>query len=304
MALQQEIWIKDIQENLYANNTFLGSVGLDHSGFVNFKTVHVPQAGSRPAVVAGRSSFPATIAGRTDAEVTYSLTEYTTDPLLLPNIDTLQLSYDKRTSLLSNSISTLSDTIANKTLYAWAPLLANSVRTSGTAVATALAPSATGTRNGFALADLRSAIRILDKSNFNPNEERFLIVPADMYWQLMADSGISQYLQFGAETQISGKLPMLLGCKIVVRSSVVVYDTSGVIKATGDSGVPSSPAATDNYGALLISKSAASRALGDIKVFSQEDRPDYYGSIFSALVMHGASKLRTSGEGIVGIIQQ
>lgn len=303
MALQQEIWINDIQENLYANNLFLGQVGLDHSAFVNFKTVHIPQAGARPAVVANRSSLPATIAGRTDAEVTYSLSEYTTDPLLLPNIDTLQLSYDKRMSLLSNSIATLSDTMANKTLYSWAPLLANSVRTSGTAVATALAPSATGTRNGFALADLRAALRILDKSNFNPNEERFLIVPADMYWQLMADAGISQYLQFGTETQISGKLPMLLGCKIIVRSSVVVYDTAGVIKATGDSGVPSAPAATDNYGALLISKSAASRALGDIKVFSQMDRPDYYGSIFSALVMHGASKLRTNGEGIVGIIQ-
>lgn len=303
MALQQEIWINDIQENLYANNLFLGQVGLDHSAFVNFKTVHIPQAGARPAVVANRSSLPATIAGRTDAEVTYSLSEYTTDPLLLPNIDTLQLSYDKRMSLLSNSIATLSDTMANKTLYSWAPLLANSVRTSGTAVATALAPSATGTRNGFVLADLRAALRILDKSNFNPNEERFLIVPADMYWQLMADAGISQYLQFGTETQISGKLPMLLGCKIIVRSSVVVYDTAGVIKATGDSGVPSAPAATDNYGALLISKSAASRALGDIKVFSQMDRPDYYGSIFSALVMHGASKLRTNGEGIVGIIQ-
>lgn len=303
MALQKEIWISDIQENLYANNMFLGQVGLDHSAFVNYKTVHIPQAGARPAVVAARSSLPATIAGRTDAEVTYSMIEYTTDPLLLPNIDTLQLSYEKRNSLIGNSIETLSDTIANKTLYTWAPLLANSVRTSGTAVGTALAPSATGTRNGFALADLRAALRILDKSNFNPNEERFLIVPSDMYWQLMADAGISQYLQFGTETQISGKLPMLLGCKIIVRSSVVVYDTSGVIKATSDTGVPSAPAITDNYGAILISRSAASRALGDIKVFSQEDRPDYYGSIFSALVMHGAAKMRTSGEGIVGIIQ-
>jgi hypothetical protein len=304
MALQKEIWIADIQENLYANNMFLGQVGLDHSAFVNFKTVHIPQAGARPAVVANRSSLPATIAGRTDAEVTYSMNEYTTDPLLLPNIDTLQLSYDKRMSLLSNSISTLSDSIANKTLYAWAPLLANSVRTSGTAVATALAPSATGTRNGLTLVDVRNALRILDKSNFNPNEERYLILPADMYYQLLADAGISQYLQWGAETQITGKVPMILGCKLIVRSSVVVYDTSGVIKATGDSGVPSSPAATDNYGAILISKSAASRALGDIKVFGQEDRPDYYGSIFSALVMHGAAKMRTNGEGIVGIIQQ
>lgn len=304
MALQKEIWINDIQENLYANNLFLGQVGLDHSAFVNFKTVHIPQAGARPSVTANRSTLPATIAARTDAEITYSMSEYTTDPLLLPNIDTLQLSYDKRMSLLSNSIATLSDTISNKTLYAWSPLLANSIRTSGTAVATALAPSATGTRNSFTLADLRAAVRILDKSNFNPNEERFLILPADMYWQLMGDPGISQYLQLGQDTQINGKLPMLLGCRIVVRSSVNVYDTAGVIKATADTGIPSAPAATDNYAALLISKSAASRALGDIKVFAQMDRPDYYGSIFSALVMHGATKIRTNGEGIVGIIQQ
>ena len=44
MALQVEIWVKSIIEGLFANNTFAAR-SVDHSEFVNEKTVHVPNAG-------------------------------------------------------------------------------------------------------------------------------------------------------------------------------------------------------------------------------------------------------------------
>lgn len=45
MALQVEIWVKSIIEGLFANNTFAAR-SVDHSEFVNEKTVHVPNAGA------------------------------------------------------------------------------------------------------------------------------------------------------------------------------------------------------------------------------------------------------------------
>lgn len=307
MALQKEIWISDIQENLFANNEFMRNVGLDHSAYVSYKTVHIPQAGANPAVTKNRNIYPAAITQRTDSELTYNLNEYTAEPVLLTDIEALQINYNKRQSLLKQHIDKLSNVIANNTLYTWAtsPASANIVRTSGSAVATALAPSATGTRKAITLDDIRQAVKALDSSDVNMNDERYLILPASMYYQLIGDSNISKYLEFGSATAASGKVPQLMGAKIIVRSSVVVYDNTGtpVIKSVSDEGVPSSPATSDNLGALLVSNSYVTKAMGDIKVFADEDKPEYYGSVFSSLVMHGASKMRSDSAGIVSIIQ-
>lgn len=303
MALEKEIWIADIQEQLFANNTFLKTIGLDHSQYIENKTVHIPQAGTAPSIKKNRSVLPASISQRTDTEVTYSMSEFTTDPMLITNLEELQISYNKRMSVLKSHIDKLSNVIANNTLYAWAG--GQQVRTSGSAVATALAPSATGTRKMITLDDLRQAAAKLDKQDIDPNDSRYLILPSDMYYQLIADSNVSKYLEFGSATAATGKVPQLMGFNIIVRSSVVVFDNTGtpVIKTVDDSGVPSSPAATDNMAALAISSSYVSKALGSTKVFADEDKPEYYGSVFSALQMHGAAKMRTSGEGIVSIIQ-
>lgn len=305
MALQKEIWIADIEKQLFASNQFMNVVGKDHSAYVSNITVHVPQAGARPSVSKNRTSLPASINQRTDVDLTYSLSQYSSDPTLITDLDELQINYSKRQDVLESHIKTLSDSISNQTLYAWAASGASRiVRTTGAASATALAPSATSTRLAITLADLRTAAAKLDKDNII-DEERYCILPSDMYWQLIGDSEVRKALEFGRPTQIMGELPMVAGIYLVKRSSVVVYDNTGtpVIKAIGDNGVPTSPAATDNLGALVVSKSYVCKAKGAIKVYADEDKPEYYGSIFSAQVQHGAAKLRTNQEGIISIVQ-
>jgi hypothetical protein len=302
MALQKEIWISDIQENLFANNLFMKQIGLDHSGYVSYKTVHIPQAGANPLVKKNRSVLPAVISDRTDDELTYSLNEYTSEPILITDLDELQISYNKRQSVLKQHIDKLSNAIANNTLYTWAQTPA-AITTTGSAVGTALAPSATGNRKAITLADIRTAAKALDEQDVDPSDSRYLVLPSALYYQLIGDSNISKYLEFGQATAQSGKVPMLMGFNIVVRSSAIVYDGSSVIKTVGDEGVPTSPTTTDNLGALAISSSYVTKAMGEIKVFADTDKPEYYGSIFSALVMHGASKMRKDGKGVVSIVQ-
>lgn len=306
MALQKEQWLQDIQDNLFKDNAIINRA-VSHDGFVNYKTVHVPQAGANPTISKNISSFPATISQRTDTELTYSMDTYYVEPIHIEKgQETAFLSYDKRMSVLGNNISTLEEVLTNNALYKWAPAGATRlVRTSGSASSGALAPSATGTRLALTLADILKAKAILDKENV-PATGRILLLPSDIYnTQLLAIQDVYQQQSFGQSALPSGVVARIHGFDIMTRSSVLVYDNTAtpVIKAVGDSGVPSSPAATDNLACLAYHPSFVAKAMGSAQVFIEEDKADYYGSIVSAFQLFGASKLRTSGIGVVGIVQ-
>ncbi|CAB4126765.1 hypothetical protein UFOVP87_13 [uncultured Caudovirales phage] len=304
MALQTEIWVTDIQENLFPANDFMSRCK-DHSAFINHLTVHLPQSGANPAIFKNNTSLPVNINQRNDTDFTYSLNNYKGEPLLITNLEELQNSYDKRSSVLGNVTRNMNYAIGNQTLYAWAPSGASRiVRTSGSAVATALAPSATGNRNAITLADIAALKAKLDNDNV-PAEGRILLMPADMYNnQLLAISNIQAFYAYNLPTLQNGKVPTLFGFEVMVRPTVCVYDTSAVIKAISDNGVPSSPATTDNLACLAYHPDFVSKALGNINVYAQENLPQYYGSIMSIEVQHGASPLRSTSVGIAALIQQ
>lgn len=305
MALQHEVWIADIKEQLFKPNPFMNRA-TDHSMYVNYKTVHVPQAGTAQTVKKNRSVLPATISQRTDSELTYSLNEYTSDPILLTNIEELQINYAKRQSVLGQTNSKLSEVTANQTLYAWAPSGASrQVRTTGTASAIYNPhATATGTRKAITLADIASARAILDKDNV-PLEGRVLVMTADIYNnQFLAISNVQQYLSYGQATLPTGVVNKIFGFDIMIRPTVLMYDnTATPLLETIDEEGETTDAAADNAACLAYHPNFVCHALGDIKVFADEDKPEYYGSIFSSLVMHGASKLRTDQKGVVAIIQ-
>jgi len=305
MALEKEIWISDIQEALFANNAFVQK-GTDHSMWISNKTVHVPQAGANPSVSKNRSSLPATIAQRTDVDLTYSMAEFTTDPILVTNIEELQISYSKRQSILSQHVATLGDVIGNHTAYAWAPTGAGVFRkTTGAAVSGALAPSATSTRLAITLADIAWAKGKLDMQNV-PANGRILLMPSEIYnSQLLAISDFVQAQSYGTSGLPTGVVGKIFGFEIMLRPSVVVYDNTAtpVLKAIDADGTPTTEATTDNMACLAFHPNFVAKAVGDTKVFYAEDQPEYYGSYFSALQMFGAAKLRTAQTGVVSIVQ-
>src|SRR6188474_2421936 len=144
MAIQKEIWTNHIQENLFKDNEFLNYAFNADQYVLQGKVVHIPNAGSSPSVVKNRSSLPATVTQRTDIDITYAIDEFTSDPILIPNADTIELAYDKLSSALSDSEAALRQLVADWMLYNWRAENASSiVRTTGANV-TAHLPSATG----------------------------------------------------------------------------------------------------------------------------------------------------------------
>lgn len=310
MALQTEIWVGDIQDALYQDAQFILK-SVSHDGYVSNKTVHVPQSGAGPSISVDRSSLPATITQRTDTDLTYSLNEYTTDPILIRNLDELQISYDKRQSVVGQHTKILSETIGNKVAYVWGgtPSAGRIVRTTGTATASALANGATGTRNQITVADVANLQKILDK-DLIPQNDRYLLLPSDMYWDLFAISDVvrASAVAYSQTNLASGVVAELLGFKIMRRAVVQQYNAAATtIKDT--STVAFTGAATDQLGAIAWHPSYVAKALGSIDLFSDsgdngKGKPEYYGIILSALVMLGSTKLRTDNRGVAYLVQQ
>src|ERR1700744_414549 len=127
MAIQKEIWQDHIEGNLFKNNEFL-LASTDASQYVlQGKVVHIPQAGALPTIVKDRSSLPASVTQRTDVDVTYTLNEDSSDPILIPHADTIELSYNKRENVLGEHEAALRQVTADSILVDWAPSVAGNI---------------------------------------------------------------------------------------------------------------------------------------------------------------------------------
>jgi Phage capsid protein len=301
MAIQREIWENHIEGNLFKNNEFL-MASVDASQFVlQGKVVHIPQAGVLPNVAINRTVLPATVVQRTDTDVTYSLDEYSTDPILIPNADLFELSYNKRESILSEHEASLRQAIADNLLFDWAPTGTTGlvIRTSGASVATTL-DGTTGNRAKFVVADLKNAQNHLNKQNV-PMEGRYALMSSDMLQQLTDDMSATQYRDFSAAFDAKdGVLGKLFGFNIMMRSNVVTYNnaTAPIVNTVG-----ATPAATDNDGILCWQTGAVERAVGQITFFEKIGDPTYYGDVYSLCVRMGGRIRRSDAKGIVAIVQ-
>ena len=146
MAVQTEVWVRDIEEVLFAENNEFLRASVNHDAFVVNKTVHVPQAGSLPGATKNRTVFPAPIIDRADTTLDYELDSFSIDPVRIGRIDEVQISYAKRQSVMKQHVNILMDIIAREGIFNWASDTgANQVRTSGSTASDNLPPGATGT---------------------------------------------------------------------------------------------------------------------------------------------------------------
>lgn len=295
MALQKEIWINSIIEGLFADNTFAAR-STDHSGFVNSRTVHVPNAGAAPAVTKNLSSFPATVTSRTDIDLSYDIDEYYTDPIRVSNAEDVELSYSKRESVLLGTRQALAESVHGDLIYRWLPEGAEKIATGGPAVASHI-PGATGNRQALSKSDLLTLRTVFDQWDV-PQTGRVVLVDAVMHGQLLnslTDTEAAAFLaSASAQTGVIGKI---YGFDVLMRSKVAKSTGAGASKLW------TSAAATDSAAAIAWHSGAVSRAMGSIDLFEDPHDPLYYGYILSALVRAGGKYIRSDKKGVVLLYQ-
>ena len=299
MALDVEIWKPWIVEQLFRNNEFLNYAVNADEYVLQGKVVHIPNAGDASSVTRNRTSLPATVKKRTDIDITYALDEFTSDPRILTDAEKI-LSYDKMTSMMGQDMRAIRQLVADWVLYHWRVESADYiVRTSGAAVAAHLS-GATGNRKAIKPTDLEEAAARMDEVDI-PSEGRYALLDARINQQFMGALSPTEYRDFSSVKDMKKNIVgEYAGFKIIKRSSVLRATNAGtpVVKAPG-----AAAATSDNAVALCWQQDCVERALGETKIFENQQDPQYYGDIYSLLVRMGGRKIRNDQKGVVGIIQ-
>ncbi|MBR4199245.1 MAG: hypothetical protein IKQ94_10800 [Bacteroidales bacterium] len=298
MALNKEIWVNDIVENFFPDDSFVKK-SRDHSAFVEGKTVHVPNAGSPAQVTKNLNSFPATVGSRTDNDLSYDMGVFYAAPIVLNKAEDVELSYDKRSSITSQSKAALLEAVSADILHNWVPATSPvKVATTGSN-ATAHIHGATGNRKKIVLADIKAVKKIFDANNV-PQADRFILLDSEMYNQLldaMTDAATLNFLA-GADPE-QGILGKYMGFSFMMRSQVLKTASDGTLKDW----LAANEAATDCAAGLAWQKDCVSHAMGSVEAYTTENDPAYYGDVLSYNMRAGGAPCRYDKKGVVLIYQ-
>ena len=293
MPLQTEVWIDTLQENFFPDNSFVQK-SEDDSQYVDNKTVHVPNAGRPSKVQVNRRTKPAQPTERTDQDLTYELDELTSDPVHISHADTVELSYNKRSSIILNDKEEMRRVASELILQRWAKG-ADSAHTILTDGAQRDAHTTQGTGRRLKMTDKvvhQIAIR-MDKQDL-PATGRYLIIDSDMYADLLDSLTEANRMAFLASADVSkGTVGRLYNIDIFSRSTVLRMKANGELITTPDGGD-----ATEVAAGFAWQKSCVSRAMGKIDMFASEKDPQYYGDIYSFLMRLGGSHRRYDKKGL------
>lgn len=294
-----KLYTPELQKNLFPTNTFTAQSKVDGGIEPNAKTVEIPQAGGLPTILENPASFPLTVGTRTDDVKTYSVDLVATEPIHIEDVNELVISYDKRQDVIKDHAMALNTRIADKLAYAWAntPGSANISRTTG-AAATA-APGLTGTRKAITFEDFVAIAEKFDRDDI-PEEQRFALLPATMYYQMLADDKILNSDYYNSKPVVDGVVAEVMGIKIFKRSRAAAYDATAAAKIAA--GTVAS--GTENEAALFWSSSMVRRAEGKLDMYLNEKQAEYLGSIMNASLRVGGTQSRTDEKGVYTLVQE
>lgn len=295
MALNKEIWQSTLVENFYPNNSFADK-SVDDSVFISNHKVHIPNAGSASGVKKNRTEKPASVSQRTDNDLEYVIDELTTDPIYIPEIDMVELSYDKRNSIIANDRAQLQEVAHRNLLERWGSGVSknNILFTTGATERVAhSSDTATGKRKSICKADIINLMTQFDADNI-PETDRYLLLDAYMYADLLADLADTDKWAFANSADVQrGIVGQLYGFNIMKRSRVLRVKNDKTLLSWDVEGEASELAC-----ALAWHKQSVSRAIGETKMYDSTNNPLYYGDIYSFSTRTGGAVRRYDKKGI------
>ncbi len=304
MALQKEIWQKDIVDNLFKNNEFALRAFNADQFVLQGKVVHIPTAGTPVEVKKNLSYFPQAATERSDNEITYAIDTYYALPRRVAQIDKYELSYDKRQSVVGEDEKNLIQTAMNGLLFRWAPgysinagMPKNIILTTGADSGVDLIDStATGTRKMFTKDAIKTFAKKIAATDLNGRANALLT--AFHYHQFFESLSDAEKTNFNNVANLKeGVIGRYMGVDILMRSSVLRYRGADLatMAVVDEQDAAFAPATTDRAASLFWVDSAVERAKGDVEVFDNPGEALYYGDVFSALMRLGGRVRRASG---------
>lgn len=280
-GLNKEIWLPELMEDFYAEDTFLNEAR-DMSAFVENDKINLADAGVNPDVLINNTTYPIGISERSDVPLALELDLYDTKNTLLRNAEKAELSYDKRSSVLYGHRQALKMKFLQKAIHAYCP-------DSDTADTPVLETTGSANADGFKSLTFEDILTLegkFDEAEI-PSEGRILVLNAKHKAELRkADLKLYNSV-FGSENSYGGFKIYSLASK-----RMPVFNKSTGVKAVfGAAAAPT----TDTNCSVAFQKDEVMRAQGTPDMFERLKDPESRGDVIGFQVRNLASTIRGKG---------
>ncbi len=280
MALNKEVWLQQIMEGFYPDNSFLKK-SIDCSQFVENHKLHIPSAGIDPNVLVNNSTYPIKVVERADEDCEITLDRFETENTMVRHIDTIEYSYDKLESVIRQHRDTLKTKTAEKAIHAYAPsedsVYTPVISTTGTT---------TGTRKRLQFVDILTLKERFDDALI-PLEERYLVLhPKHVTDLLLEDLELFKDL-----TNLKAGEPFnFAGFGMFAFPYMPTY-LDGEKESFGTS--------EGQFASIAFSAKEVMRADGDVYMFSKIDDPEQRATVVGFEKRFVALPVRNMGIGAI-----
>ncbi len=283
--LNKQVWINQILEGFYPDDSFLKKVR-DCSNLVENNKLHFASAGIDPNVLINNTTYPIRTIQREDEDNEITLCKFETENTLVRRPDAIEYSYDKLESVISQHRATLRKSVAMKAIHAFAP----QADTENTPVISTTGTTYNG-RKRLRFIDILSLKERFDDAEI-PLEERYLVLhPKHVTDLLLEDIELFKDL-----TNIKdGEPTKFAGFGIFSFSKMPTYATVN----SAFSKVAFAGQATEAFASVAFYSKEVMKADGDIFMYSREDDPEERGTIVGFDKRFVALPIRGKGVGAI-----
>lgn len=260
MALNKEVWLNQIKEGFYPDDSFLQKL-VNYDGFVENDKIHIASAGIDPKVLINNTTYPITVVGRDDEDNEITLDKFETENTIVRRPDAIEYSYDKLESVIRQHRSTLRKAVTMKATHAIAPQADTFdtplVVTTGEVV---------GNRHRLTFADILALKERFDDADI-PMDRRYLVLhPKHVSDLLLEDLKIFKDLTNitdGEPTKFAG-----FGCFSCSTMPTYTTDNAGALVK-----VAYSADATTRFASVAFYADEVFKADGEMYMYATYDDP-------------------------------
>lgn len=287
MALNREVWIDQIKEGFYPDDSFLNKV-TDYSEFVDNNKLHIASAGIDPEVLINNTTYPIAVAGRDDDDNIITLDKFETENTMVRRPEAIEYSYDKLESVIRQHRSTLRKGVAMKAVHAFAP----GADTADTPLVLTTGEAADGRRR-MRFADILTLKERFDDAEI-PLEERFIV----LHPKHVSDLLLEDITLFKNLTDIRDGEPFnFAGFGCFSFSQMPVYRTiDGALTKVAYAAVKEN---TERFASVAFYSKEVMKADGEIHMYSVENEPRERATIVGFDKRFVALPIRGKGVGAI-----
>lgn len=262
-GVNQEIWTDVLKENFFSKYPWLDGID-DWSEFVEYNTINFASWGTNPVILKNNASWPIVAAQRTDTAGTITLDTYDSTTTRVRNVEEIEASYAKLTSVTNQHKKSLLQEIVTESLWSLGP---------ATAAAGAIActgsnrPAVIGSQTTVAarmtLDDVAGLQERWDALGF-PQDGRVLVLSPYHRRDLMAQD-LTLFKSFTDLKQ--GQALPLFGFEVYAVGNTPLYTKTTLAKKTYGAAADNT---NDCVASVAFCQTESMKALGDVEMFYRE----------------------------------